>query len=230
MTATGAALDALEIRSAEVEVYEALRTGIVRGTLPGGTVLRLAQLADRFGVSTMPVRAAITRLQSEGLVTQQPRRGATVTRPTAADFRDLYAIREGLEGAAARLGSPHLRDDHIDALRNCHQQLAKIASSGKGAADRYVEQDRNLHDICYRAAGRPQLVHLITVYRRNAERYFRLYLDTHSWPADELELQEQFVSACSRRNGKRAEAALQTLFAHTADRVLAQLADGDGDV
>lgn len=230
MTAAGPALDALEIRSAEVEVYEALRTGIVRGTLPGGTVLRLAQLADRFRVSTMPVRAAITRLQSEGLVTQQPRRGATVTQPNADDFRDLYAIREGLEGAAARLGSPQLRDDGIDAMRVSHQQMADIASSGEDAADRYVEQDRHMHDICYRAAGRTQLVHLITVYRRNAERYFRLYLDTNSWPADELELQELFVSACSRRNGKRAEAAMRTLFEHTADRVLAQLTNGGADV
>jgi len=91
-----AQLSSIEVRSAEQEVYEALRREITRGLAPG-TPLRLAQLADRFKISTMPVRSAIAHLEADGLVAQRPRRGAIVTDLTVDDFTDLYTIRRALE-------------------------------------------------------------------------------------------------------------------------------------
>jgi DNA-binding GntR family transcriptional regulator len=148
-------LAAIEVRSAEKEVYEALRHQIIHG-LPPRTPLRLAQLADRFKISTMPVRSAIARLEAEGMVVQRPRRGAIVSDLTMEDFTDLYAIRMGLEGVAARCGCVALSDDDLGCMRECLDNLMSIGADRVDSIDHYLMSEWKMHDICYEAARRPK--------------------------------------------------------------------------
>lgn len=200
----------IEVPSTEREVYEALRREIIRG-LPAGTPLRLAQLAERFGVSTMPVRAAITRLQVEGLVVQQPRRGAVVSELTIEDFTDMYAIRMALEGVAARCGSVNLADADLDRMRSCYATMTSLELDDD-VIDRYLPLDWQLHDICYDASRRPKLLELIHTYRRQAERYFRLYLGDRIDYSSDIQRQGEFLRACEDRDPEGAEAAIRDLF------------------
>lgn len=218
-------IEAIAVRSAEQEVYEALRQEIIRGLAPG-TALRLAQLAERFQVSTMPVRSAIARLESEGLVVQRPRRGAVVTDLTVDDFNDLYAIRMALEGVAARCGCVELTDAHIAQMVACHDKLTTIKLDGVDDIDAYLANEWRLHDICYEAAGRPRLMHLIRVYRRHAERYFRRYLGTRLDVEIDVVNQRELVRACEARDADRAEAAVRALFDYTIDRLMPGLIAG----
>jgi len=218
-------IEAIEVRSAEQEVYEALRQEIIHGLAPG-TPLRLAQLADRFQISTMPVRSAIARLESEGLVVQRPRRGAVVTDLTVDDFNDLYAIRMALEGVAARCGCVELTDAHIAQMIACHDKLTTIKLDGVDDIDTYLADEWRLHDICYEAANRPRLMHLIRVYRRHAERYFRRYLGTRLDVEIDVVNQRELVRACEARDADRAEAAIRALFDYTIDRLMPGLIAG----
>src|SRR2546426_1115964 len=97
----------LEIKSAEDHVFEALRARILRGLAPGSP-LRLAEIADQYGVSMMPVRSALRRLEAEGLIRQLPRRGAVVAPLELSDLEEIQAVRAGLEGYAARLGAERI--------------------------------------------------------------------------------------------------------------------------
>jgi DNA-binding GntR family transcriptional regulator len=207
-----ALFSAVEVHSAEFVVYSALRREIVRGLAPG-TPLRLAQLASRFQVSTMPVRSAIARLESEGLVVQRPRRGAVVTGLTVEDFTDLYSIRAGLEGEAARIGAVAVSDDDVDRMRSTWLEMVDV----------YLELEWRLHDICYEAGKRPRLLRLIRVYRRQAERYFRLSLGELRELAVDVEHQEELIAACADRDPDRAQQALRTLSDWTASKVLPAL-------
>jgi len=83
-------------------VYVQLRDDIVNGVLPPGTVLREAELAARFGVSKTPLRDALVRLQKDGFVEIPPYRSAVVVGYSRTDLREIYELRELLEGACAR--------------------------------------------------------------------------------------------------------------------------------
>src|SRR2546425_12668775 len=94
----------LQISSVEDGVYQALREEIGRLQLAPGERLRLEELADRFQVSLTPVRHALRRLESEGLVVSERRRGSRVAPLSVEEIEEIQAIRLGLESFLARYG------------------------------------------------------------------------------------------------------------------------------
>ena len=213
-------MPAVEVRSAEQEVHAVLRRRIIED-LPPGTPLPLAQLAEQFSVSTMPVRAALRQLQAEGLVEHRPRRGSVVAALTSADFIDLYTVRMAIEGIAARCGAPALADKDLDSMRTTFGKLSQMRVDDVDIIDHYLALDLALHDTCYRKSQRPRLIELIESYRRQSERYFRMYLrDRLNLPGD-VERQGRFLRACEQRHPEHAEMAIRELFEWTMQHVLA---------
>src|SRR6188508_2704962 len=90
-------------------VTESLRALILDGTLGAGLQLRQEDLAKRFGVSRIPVREALGRLQAEGLVEHFANRGSIVAGRTVEDLVETLDIRIALETRALRLAMPHLK-------------------------------------------------------------------------------------------------------------------------
>lgn len=82
-------------------VYEHLREQIVNGTYAPGQRMTLAELSNELGLSHMPVREALLKLEREGLLVSEPHRGMRVVRPSLKDARELFQIRCELEGLAA---------------------------------------------------------------------------------------------------------------------------------
>src|SRR5258706_5723664 len=97
-------------------VYMTLREGILHGVLPAGQPLGEIQLADVFGRSRTPVREAILRLESEGLAERFPRRGLVVAQITREEVLEVYAVREMLDGLAARLAALGILPTELDRL------------------------------------------------------------------------------------------------------------------
>lgn len=125
-------------RSNGASAYERLLKAIEDGDLQPGSRLREAELADRFAISRTPIREALSRLESRGLVTHEPHRGATVTRLGYAQVTELYDLREVLEGMAARLAAIHASDTEIEVLeelvardRTLTQEPAALARSNR---------------------------------------------------------------------------------------------------
>ena len=83
-------------------VYEVLREGILKGVFQPGERLRQDQLAEAIGVSRIPVRSALMQLESEGLITFNPYRGAVVNKLSAKEMREIYELRALLESNALR--------------------------------------------------------------------------------------------------------------------------------
>src|SRR6266545_1550547 len=94
-------------------VYTHLREEILAGGLRPGTELAEVALSEQLGVSRGPIREAIGRLASEGLVTVRPRRGAVVRSVSKEEFLELYQVREALELMAVRLAVPRLTADDL---------------------------------------------------------------------------------------------------------------------
>jgi DNA-binding GntR family transcriptional regulator len=98
------------------QIRDILREEIISGKIPRDTRLVLANLANRFGVSQNPVREAMQWLQGEGLVEVSPNKGARV-RPLDLHFiRNVYGIREVIEGLLARESVEQISDETIEKL------------------------------------------------------------------------------------------------------------------
>ena len=115
-------------------VYDHLRAEILAGRLEPGTELAEVALAEQLGVSRGPLREAIGRLATEGLVTVRPRRGAVVTPLSKEEFLELYQVREALERIAVKLAVPRLQPDDVAALQALIDEMAARAERNDVAA------------------------------------------------------------------------------------------------
>jgi DNA-binding GntR family transcriptional regulator len=204
------------VRTTEEHVHETLRQEILAGAEPG-TPLRLSVIAERLGVSTMPVRWALVRLEREGFVRTIARKGAVVAPLELEDFQEIQAIRWGIEGLAARLGAAAVTDDDLAAMRH---HLGDIrTAAGASDIEAYLTATYALEDTCYAAAGRPRLLAEVRHHRRAAQRYIRFVMgsDVGSLVVGPS---EAFHEAAEARDGPAAEHVLQ----HEIDRLFVRLA------
>jgi DNA-binding GntR family transcriptional regulator len=145
----------VENRTLWEQVREHLREDILGGELAAGTVLSEAALADSFGVSRGPVREALGRLATEGLVTITPRRGAIVTELSAHEFVEAYQVREALETFAISLAVPRLTEPDLARLRELHEQMIEHAQ--RGEVNAFFDANAAFHDTFVTAAGNRKL-------------------------------------------------------------------------
>ncbi len=95
-----------------------IRQRIFEGEFKPGQKIVISELAKRFGISEIPVREAIGKLESEGLVNLTPHVGAVVNVIGGADFLEIYLMRIELEALATRLSVPHLKEDDLTVLKD----------------------------------------------------------------------------------------------------------------
>lgn len=135
--------------------YQALQAAIIDGRLGPGARLSVPSLAEQLGVSRSPVREALTRLISDGLAVQVPRRGAVVARLTLPDLLPVYVLREVLDGLAARLAATRIGPEAEARLRKALTDHAVAAGrdDSKAAAD----ADIAFHSELRRTAGNAEL-------------------------------------------------------------------------
>lgn len=136
--------------------YEAIKTAILRNQLAPGTALSVPELARQLNVSRTPVREAVQRLIYEGLANHVSRRGAEVSKVDIADLRELYVVREILEGLAARLATERLDAAGLTSLREILAEHEGVLGAGTDHAA-HVELDIRFHRTIREIAANPHL-------------------------------------------------------------------------
>jgi DNA-binding GntR family transcriptional regulator len=154
MAATTPTSGPLQIQSVVDQVYAAVRGRILSGELSRGSRLRQAALADELGVSRTPLREALRRLATEGLVELEANRGATVAQQDFADQRQSWLARRGLEPGAARLAAERRDADAVTAMRDA---IAAQRAAGGDPAESY-DVNRGFHLALVAASGNPYLL------------------------------------------------------------------------
>ncbi|MBV8964349.1 MAG: GntR family transcriptional regulator [Hyphomicrobiales bacterium] len=147
------AVDTESLSRAEF-VYQKLWQGIQDGEFHSGQRLREAELALRLKVSRTPVREALRRLTSEGLIEFAPSRGMMIVELDKQQVRELYALRETLEGAAARFAAQHASPSEISALEELLERQDRTAMPSEEAA----RLNRRFHNAIHEAAHNRYLV------------------------------------------------------------------------
>jgi DNA-binding GntR family transcriptional regulator len=147
-------------RGTAEQVAERIREAIVLGKILPGTRLLEAQLAARLGVSRIPVREALARLEAEGLVERAPYQGARVMRLTVEQVQESFMLRSFLEGFATKLATPHITPEEIARLRVVIAQLAKSAKAGRH--EELPPLAREIHSTIYNRCGSAKLIRWIS--------------------------------------------------------------------
>ncbi len=151
-------------------VAAVLREAITSGVLSANQPLPQDEIASQLRVSHIPVREALRQLQSEGLVSYQANRGATVTALTTEEIEEIYEIRGILESAAIRRAAPRLsRATLEEASRTLDAAERATESSVWGALD------VDFHRLVYALDDRPRMDELITGLLRRVDRYWTLH-------------------------------------------------------
>ncbi|RCK33985.1 hypothetical protein TH9_06165 [Thalassospira xiamenensis] len=134
--------------------YQKLLAAIQHGELKPGTRIREVEVAERFGISRTPVRDAIRRLESDGLLIHMPRHGAVIKELDHREVIELYEIREVLEGTAARYAARHASELEIAELEDLNELMLKNGQDPVKVA----EANRLFHQALYRTANNRYLI------------------------------------------------------------------------
>jgi DNA-binding GntR family transcriptional regulator len=154
--------------------YTRVREGILSGEFEAGTVLHQATLAKTIGISTTPLREAMRRLLSEGLVELDAHRDARVSSLTAEEARDLLEVRRSLDPLAAALAAERRTKDDIRLMREAAIGVEPL-SSNPTVVD--LVAHRRFHTAIYVASHNDLLISTLDALWDKADRYRRLGLE-----------------------------------------------------
>lgn len=144
-------------------VVDSIRDKIVTGEYAGGERLVEATLSTELGVSRMPVREALRVLAAEGIVTIEPRRGATVTVYTPEQIQELVEVRATLEALNAKLAAKRHDPEQIRKLEQVLAAGAKL--NEKTDMARLQEDNDNFHEALAQVAANETLREMVRSLR-----------------------------------------------------------------
>jgi DNA-binding GntR family transcriptional regulator len=133
------------------KVFKHIKSQIIGGIYTPGETLLESKLADELGVSRTPIREAIRLLELEGLVETSAKKGAAVLGVSSKDVQDIYAIRQLVEGLAARWAAERLTSAEIKELQKIFDLMEFYAH--KHDMEEVAELDNKFHQIIYEASG-----------------------------------------------------------------------------
>lgn len=202
-----------------------LRHLILSHQLRPGERLVQSDLAAQFGVSRTPIREALHRLASDGLVTLSPRKGATVAKFLLSDLEEIYSVRIALEGYAAGLAAQHITDGE---LRKLDQLLGEMEQAFQnGDRGRLLEVNRKFDTSIYAASRQPRLCDLIVKHIELADLYRRLYFSLDSLAAHTVAEHREILAALKRRDPEEAEQLSRVALEKTAAGLIEFIAAAD---
>jgi DNA-binding GntR family transcriptional regulator len=135
--------------------YQRVKAAIRAHEFQPGERIREAELAEWLQISRTPVRDALNQLEAEGLLEAAPRRGLVVATLDQQQVAEIYALRDVLEGLAARLAARQASSAEVAALRDNLERQREVPATD---ADRLARLNLQFHAIIYRASRNRYLV------------------------------------------------------------------------
>ncbi len=156
-------------------VFETLKEAILKGKLEPRERLMEIQLADQLGVSRTPVREAIRKLELEGLVIMEPRKGAYVSDISYADIIDTLEVREALETYAVRLAIEKGAAERIGELEELNIEFEKAYEEED--IQKMVKYDTEIHNMIVELSGNKKLISFMDALNEIMQRFRLIYFN-----------------------------------------------------
>jgi len=195
--------EALRTRSRADFVYESLRDAISDGRIAVGERVREEEIARNLGVSRTPVREALQRLHQRGLLVFGNGRGLVVAELSQHQVLQLYAMREILEGSAARFAAQHANATDVSILYRLQKDLAEA----KPDALLLVTLNRRFHQAIYEAAHNQYLMQTLNMLHDSLALLHNATFRVPSRRSESDEEHRRIVAAIEKHDPDAAEEA-----------------------
>ena len=199
-------------------IARALREAIFEGAFAPNERLHQDDIAQKFGVSRVPVREALAKLVTEGLAVQRFNKGIRVAPLSRTDFQDIMEMRYLLEPYALRLSAPHLTGRDYDDVEKILERLRPSGLGTEAAVSHWM-----FHNRLYSACGRPRLLAQISSLQLAINRYVLPVWRTVGLSADWDDTHREIVDALRAGDVEEAARVTAAQIEHAMHRMLDQL-------
>lgn len=200
-------------------VFDHLEAGIYNGTYAPGATLTELRLSKDLGVSRTPVREALRRLSQEHLI-QETGKGSLVLGLSPRDVSDIYDIRLGTEGLAARWAARRITPEQLKSLREVTALQSFYLS--RGDTEKLKSTDTEFHTLIYAACGSPVLQDILTGLHRKIQIFRQRSLSQESRAAAALREHQAIFQALAAGDADEAERLTVLHIRHAKKHVLQQ--------
>lgn len=188
-------------------IYEYIRKMIFTGELKEGERLVEKDLAEKLKVSRTPVREALRKLETEGLVVHLPRKGVVVKGFSKEDVIEIYSIRKALEALAITFTVKNITQSEIEKLKKLNEKMKKAAE--KDDTEKLFELLREFNKVLIESCRMPRLINLISTYREYLERFRAVTMSQKERKLSALKEHDEIIDAIINRDEKRAQELVQ---------------------
>lgn len=191
-----------------LRAYHTIRLAIRNLVLPPGQAILEREISEALEMSRTPVREALVRLETEGVVKLVPRRGFIVEPIEGKDLAEIYAIIEALDGLAIELATAHVTDPLLDGLESIIRSQQECLDREDLA--RWSALDDEFHERIVRTAGNERLTAVIDSYSDQTYRA-RLYtIGERPLPVRSITEHSAMIAAMRARDGRAARMLMQS--------------------
>ena len=204
--------------------YVSLKGAIVKGDLHPGQRLVESALSAQMGISRIPVREAIKKLEQDGLIEKLEKGGFIVKNPSRKEIEETFGIRACLESYAAALATGHMDAPTIDRLEGV-LRLYRDALERRDIA-KMTQLNNQLDEIIFTASGSRKLYALIANFRDFISRYRKVLLTCMDYAAISLSEHEEIVQAMKEGDGERVEKLVRKHLLRGRDILIKDMESG----
>ena len=204
-------------KSLRGQVFDKIRSDILKGRYQKGDELVECTIGKEMGVSRTPVREAIRQLELEGLVQLIPNKGAFVTGISASDVRDIYLIRSRLEGLAARMAAEHISSEQLAEMEETI--VLSDYHVKKEHFEQVCEMDGKFHKLLYAAAGSRILEHTLTDFHQYVQRVRMASITNRIRMHKSNSEHEKILEAIRNKDGDQAEKVAAEHISNTVENL-----------
>lgn len=184
------------------QVFEHLENDILSGKYQRGEILTESKLSSQLGVSRTPIREALRRLEQEHII-EESGKGSVVIGITEKDLRDIFLIREKIEGMAASFAAQNRTDEQLAELKEA-LDLQEFYLM-KQDADRIKIMDNRFHSILYKLSGSMSFYDTLVPLHKKIQKYRRNSVENKSRAEASVKEHKKIYEAIAAKDSVLAE-------------------------
>ena len=208
-------------------VFNTLRSAILTGKLIPGERLMEEKLSNSLKVSRTPVREAIRRLESEGLVVRVKGHGSRVSRMTSKSLENVLEVRRKLDELSVELSCERITDEDLEKLYLSLLEFEKATSEAD--TETIAKADVRFHDIILKSTGNMYLAQVMDNLAEQIYRYRFVYLKDETKHENLIDEHRKIYEAISERNVDKAKEVSRTHIDNQEKSILGYINKENGD-